>query len=78
MTPEFHPCPTCGFAIPGDALRVLADDAAQSQLEGGDTWSGGELFISCPACDKEIVLDAEGHTETTAYAVVEKAVVRRG
>jgi predicted RNA-binding Zn-ribbon protein involved in translation (DUF1610 family) len=70
-------CPTCGAPIGPDELLKIADERAQSHLEGGDSFDGGEVYASCPRCGEEMVLQTEGYTEVQRVAVVSKAVLLR-
>ena len=77
MTGSIPICPTCGGVIGHSVLLAIANDRAQSHLEGGDSFSGGEVYASCPKCGEEIVLKTEGHTEVQRVAVVTQAVILR-
>lgn len=70
-------CPACAASLGPNELLKIADERAQSHLEGGDSFHGGEVYASCPRCGEEIVLKTEGHTEVQRVAVVSQAVLLR-
>lgn len=72
-----HSCPSCKAALTDDEVLTLATDRAQTHLEGGDQFNGGEVYASCPRCGAEIVIETEGHTEYDPAAVVSQVVALR-